>query len=155
MYLTITYMHLTTCLLPDEAIVLVSCCRQCTDTCELLAPKEQTLGFQWHHCAGVGGGTSWCQWWHLQTGKSRVCRRRLVPPYFWKFYLISHVRLFVTPWTKARQVPLSMGILQARMLEWVAIFFSRGSSAPRDQTWVSCIAGRCFPIWATRRWSYL
>ena len=30
------------------------------------------------------------------------------------------------------------GILQARMLEWVAIFFSRGSSQPRDQTHVSC-----------------
>ena len=46
----------------------------------------------------------------------------------------------------AHQVPLSMGILQVRMLEWVAIFFSRGSSTPRDQTWVSHIVGRCFPI---------
>ena len=34
------------------------------------------------------------------------------------------------------------GILQARILEWVAISFSRGSSQPRDRTWVSCIAGR-------------
>ena len=33
------------------------------------------------------------------------------------------------------------GILQARILEWVAILFSRGSSQPRDQTWVSHIAG--------------
>ena len=33
------------------------------------------------------------------------------------------------------------GILQARIQEWVAILFSRGSSQPRDQTWVSCIAG--------------
>uniref|UniRef100_A0A4W2BM13 Large ribosomal subunit protein eL36 n=1 Tax=Bos indicus x Bos taurus TaxID=30522 RepID=A0A4W2BM13_BOBOX len=33
-----------------------------------------------------------------------------------------------------------MGILQARILEWVAIPFSRGSSRPRDQTWVSCTA---------------
>ena len=41
-------------------------------------------------------------------------------------------------------------ILQARILEWVAIPFSRGSSWPRDWTWVSCIAGRCFTIWATR-----
>ena len=37
-------------------------------------------------------------------------------------------------------------ILQARVLEWVAISFSRGSSRPRDQTWVSCIAGRWFDI---------
>ena len=36
------------------------------------------------------------------------------------------------------------GILQARILEWVAISFSRGSSRPRDQTLVSCIAGRFF-----------
>ena len=42
------------------------------------------------------------------------------------------------------------GILQARTLEWVAIPFSRGSSRPRDQTQVSCIAGRFFTIWATR-----
>ena len=42
------------------------------------------------------------------------------------------------------------GILQARILEWVAISFSRGSSQPRDWTQVSCITGRCFTIWATR-----
>ena len=42
------------------------------------------------------------------------------------------------------------GIFQARVLEWVAISFSRGSSWPRDQTWVSRIAGRRFTIWATR-----
>ena len=36
------------------------------------------------------------------------------------------------------------GILQARILEWVAFPFSRGSSQPRDQTQVSCVAGRFF-----------
>ena len=36
------------------------------------------------------------------------------------------------------------GIFQARVLEWVAISFSRGSSQPRDRTQVSCTAGRCF-----------
>ena len=36
------------------------------------------------------------------------------------------------------------GILQARVLEWVAIPFSRGSSQPRNRTWVSCITGRFF-----------
>ena len=45
-----------------------------------------------------------------------------------------------TPWTIAHQIPLS-GISQARILEWVAIFFSKGSSWPRDQTCISCIAG--------------
>ena len=42
------------------------------------------------------------------------------------------------------------GIFQARTLEWVAISFSRGSSQPRDWTWVSCTAGRFFIDWATR-----
>ena len=42
------------------------------------------------------------------------------------------------------------GILQARILEWIVIPFSKGSSWPRDQTQVSCIAGRFFTIWATR-----
>ena len=47
------------------------------------------------------------------------------------------------------------GILQARILERVAIPFSRGSSQPRDQTQISHIAGRFFTVWATReidRW---
>ena len=36
------------------------------------------------------------------------------------------------------------GILQARILEWVAFPFSRGTSQPRDRTQVSCTVGRCF-----------
>ena len=42
------------------------------------------------------------------------------------------------------------GILQARILEWAATLFSRGSSWPRDRTWVSHIAVRFFTVWATR-----
>ena len=61
-----------------------------------------------------------------------------------------HVWLLMTPWTVAFQAPLSMGILQARILEWVAIPSSRGSSQPRDRTQVSHIAGRFFTVWATR-----
>ena len=41
-------------------------------------------------------------------------------------------------------------ISQARILEWIAISFSRGSSKPRDRTQFSCIAGRLFTNWATR-----
>ena len=41
------------------------------------------------------------------------------------------------------------GILQAAILEWIAIPFSRGTSQPRDRTLVSCITGRFFTIWAT------
>ena len=43
------------------------------------------------------------------------------------------------------------GILQARILEWVSISFSRGSFPPRDWTQVSCIAGRFFTVWTTRK----
>ena len=42
------------------------------------------------------------------------------------------------------------GIFQVRVLEWIAISFSRGSSQPRDWTQVFCIAGRRFTVWATR-----
>ena len=43
------------------------------------------------------------------------------------------------------------GILQARILEWVAILFSRGSSSCRDWTCISCIAGKFYTIWATEK----
>ena len=43
-----------------------------------------------------------------------------------------------------------VGILQARILEWVAMPFSRVSSQPKDRTQVSFIAGRFFTNWATR-----
>ena len=52
---------------------------------------------------------------------------------------VSHVRLFATPW-----IIHSVEILQARILEWIAFLFSRGSSQPRDQTEVSYIAGGFF-----------
>ena len=62
--------------------------------------------------------------------------------------MLSHVRLLVTPWTVARQTPLS--ILQAGILEWVAMP-SRGSSQPRHRTQVSLIAGEFVTNWATRQ----
>ena len=43
------------------------------------------------------------------------------------------------------------GILQARIVEWVAISYSRGSSRPRDRTQISCIAGGFFTVQAQRR----
>ena len=63
-------------------------------------------------------------------------------------YVFSYVRLFATPCSLSGSSV--HGIFQARVLEWVAISFSRGSSWPRDRIWVSCTAGRCFTIWATR-----
>ena len=55
-------------------------------------------------------------------------------------WVLSHVWIFATPWTAK--------ILQARILEWVAIPFSRESSLPQNWTLVSLTAGRFFTIWA-------
>ena len=51
-----------------------------------------------------------------------------------------------TSWTVAHQALLSIGVLQTRILEWVSIPSSRGSSQSRDQTQVSHIAGEFFTI---------
>ena len=48
------------------------------------------------------------------------------------------------------QVSFVHGIILARILEWVAIPFSSGSSEPRDRTQVFHIADRLFSVWATR-----
>ena len=82
--------------------------------------------------------------------------------------LLSHVQLFATPWILAYQAPLSMGFSRQEywsglpfpsLLEWVAYPFSRGSSLPRNQTGVSCIAGGFFTSSAIREaifiYSYL
>jgi len=53
---------------------------------------------------------------------------------------LSRVWLLVTPWTVAHRALLSMGFPQARILEWVAMPSSRGSSRPRDQTCISCVS---------------
>ena len=61
-----------------------------------------------------------------------------------KWKSLSHVQLFATPWT------IVHGILQAGILVWVAIPFSRVSSQPRDQTQLFHFAGAFFTSWATR-----
>ena len=62
----------------------------------------------------------------------------------------SYEWLFATLWDCSPPGSSVQGILQARILEWVAISFSRGSSRPRDWTWVSRIVGRRFTLWAIR-----
>ena len=76
------------------------------------------------------------------TRKSDSFSCSVVPDSLWPRGL-QPTRLFC-PW-----------ILQVRTLEWAAIPLSRGSSWPRDWTWVSCTAGRFFNFWATReeKWS--
>ena len=68
----------------------------------------------------------------------------------WLSEVAQSVQIFVTPMDCSLLGSSVHGIFQARVLEWVAISFSRGSSRPRDWTQVSCFAVRCFTIWATR-----
>ena len=63
----------------------------------------------------------------------------------WKDFILQGARR-----RAFRRVLLVHGILQARILEWVAIPFSSGSSQPRDRTQVSDTAGGSFTIWASR-----
>ena len=70
-------------------------------------------------------------------------------PHSWYYHIMAKVKV---KWS-CLVVSDSLwphGILQARILEWLAISFSRGSSWPRDWTQVSRIAGRCFNLFATR-----
>ena len=107
------------------------------------------------------GRESWHLQWGSQNGTTPECH----------FESFLSICIFSSGWTKKRKVKVLVAqscltlcdftdhslpgssvdqILQARILEWVAIAFSRGSFWPRDQTQVTCIAGRFFTIWATR-----
>ena len=84
------------------------------------------------------------------------------PPIHSRVHLCSaacHVRLMATAWTVAHQAPLSMGwILQARILERVAIVFSRGSSQTRNQThfsYVSCVGRWILYHWCDNEITYI
>jgi len=65
--------------------------------------------------------------------------------------LLSHVQVFVTPWAVARGSSVH-GISQARILEWIAISFSRRSSWPRDWTHVSCVFALACRFFTTESW---
>ena len=88
----------------------------------------------------------------LWSSRFRNIQTRNSPLFFfkWKWKSLSRVRLFATLWTVAPTGSSVHGILQARILEWVSIPFSRGSSWPRDRSWVLHIAGIFFIIWTTR-----
>ena len=85
-------------------------------------------------------------------------------------YVLVKVKVLVTDSLRPHRLPLQPhglpgssvhGIPQTKILEWITIPFSRVSSSPRDQTWISRTAGRFFTIWATReaqsilvKWSF-
>ena len=115
--------------------------------CRLLAPMRGTMcRDKWEQRNRGGGGGD-----PGQISISPLTHR--VRSLTWTTRLLSCSVMFDSwrsPWTVTHQAPIR-GILQARILEWTAISFSRGSSWPRNQTHISCLAGRFFPVWAT--WS--
>ena len=92
-------------------------------------------------------GQSGCFW--LEDRIAKFCRKELV--ICWSCYLKGG-GLIAKSYPTLHGLPDSSvhGILQARILEWVTISFSRGFSQPRNQSWVSCIAGRFFTNWDTK-----
>ena len=98
---------------------------------------------------------------HKEERREEVCLSLPAFPLqhvWWISAVISFYRCLVAQSCPALCNPLNcsppgssvLGIFQARVLEWVAISLSRGSSPPRGWTWVSCIAGGFSANWATR-----
>ena len=79
--------------------------------------------------------------------------------YLLLYCIVNHSVMSNSLWPTDCSPPGSCvhGILQTRILEWATIPFSKGSSQSRDQTQVSCIAGRFFTIWATGKshWTFI
>ena len=90
--------------------------------------------------------TKWCFWpkWSLKHSFFHIFNSVFCP------VMLSEVTpscpILCGPVDCSRPGSSVPGILQARLLEWVAISLSKGSSRPRDWTQVSCIAGRCFTL---------
>ena len=75
-------------------------------------------------------------------------RRKLCQRYLKLVKSLSRIRLFSTPWTVAYQAPLSIEFSSQEY--WSGLPFPYPGHQPWDRTQVSCTAGRCFTIWATR-----
>ena len=97
---------------------------------KLCESRGRNSSFQFK--TGPGGNGNCCS----HCGEQQVCVCEL----------LSRVRLFAT----AMDFSLLGFSVQTRILEWVAISFSRGSSRPGDRTGISCIAGQFFINWAMR-----
>ena len=111
------------------------------------------------------GSSSWHKWTDCQEGRKKApaCSTSPIPSHVSHpkpgarcvgetsvlCLVFSRIQL-CDPMDCSSPVSSAMGILQARILEWVVMPSSRGSSQARDGTHVSCIAGRFFTVWATR-----
>ena len=129
-------------------------------------PGLQTAAFWLCPHIGLGGGGWWWWWWNVVRRErdmlvSLLQIRTLIPsgdPILMTFFkpggggglVTKSCPTLCNPMDYNSPVSSVRGIFQARMLERVAVSFSRGSSPPRDWTWVSCVASWFFTTWATR-----
>ena len=127
--------------------------RRLSSTCWNKSPKA---GLVLHTCPKLVcelAVSDFFQWpenqWFISRGKVRVKHHSL----YWNWIEIEVAQSCSTlcnPMNCSLSGSSVHGIFQARVLEWITISFSRGSSWPRNWTPVSHIAGRCFTVWATR-----
>ena len=92
---------------------------------------------------GYGLPSGHIQLWELDHKEGRM-------PKNWCLQTVVLEKILFDPMDCSLPGSSDDGILQVRILEWVAISLCRGSSQPRNRTQVSCTAGRFFTIWATR-----
>ena len=98
--------------------------------------------------AGLGAGlVGWAERKKAKRGRLRVWEAECSVKIHLKVKEVLAAQSFLTLCHSMDcQAPLVHRILQARILEWVAFPFSRGSSRPRDRTRVFCIAGRLYRL---------
>ena len=106
------------------------------------------------------GGDNWMSIYSAKMNKipllgSGMCCRRVSwrPSFLWQCWVVLVPQLCPSLWDPTNCSPPGSSvheILQARILKWVVIPFSRTSSRPRDQTRVSRVGGRRFNLWATK-----
>ena len=100
-------------------------------------------------------GDGWGWWLYniirpFNTTELYTCKWLMLVAQFSSVQSLSSVQLFCDPMDCSPPPSSVQRILQARILEWLAISYSRGFSQPRDPTQVSCMVGRFFTLWATR-----
>ena len=99
------------------------------------------------HSVGVQSTVSGSRQLHLEVDHAHSSYMSWSHLYKYIHIIAKSCLTLATPWTVSVH-----GILWARILEWVAISFSRVSSWPSDWTWVSCFAGRFFTSLPTELW---